>query len=192
MDNGQKRVIIVHCWEESPQYCWYPYAKRELEARGYAVSVPQFPNPNHPTESMWVPYLSAQIGAPDHNVYLIGHSVGAITILRYLETLTEGQRIGGVITVAGFTDSMGYGVFENFFTTPLPFALLRHRARRFVAIRSDNDPYIEPKYGDILRDKLGAQLIVVPGAKHFSGPLDAEDSCTSFPEVVGAILQASA
>ena len=28
-----KRVIIIHCWEGYPKYCWYPYVKKELEEK---------------------------------------------------------------------------------------------------------------------------------------------------------------
>ena len=28
-----KRAIIVHCWDGYPEYCWYPYVKKELESK---------------------------------------------------------------------------------------------------------------------------------------------------------------
>lgn len=30
-----KRVILVHCWEGYPDYCWYPQTEKELEEKGF-------------------------------------------------------------------------------------------------------------------------------------------------------------
>jgi predicted alpha/beta hydrolase family esterase len=48
----------------------------------------------------WVAYLSEIAAEPDEDLYMIGHSAGCITILRYLETID--RRIGGAVLVAGF------------------------------------------------------------------------------------------
>src|SRR5579864_5467326 len=98
------RVVIVHCWNGYPEYCWYPETKRELEEKGFQVEVPSFPETDSPKLSLWLPKLKEVVGKPDQELFLVGHSAGAITILRYLETLTGGERVGGVILVAGFTD----------------------------------------------------------------------------------------
>ena len=37
------RVIIIHCWEGYPEYCWYPQTKKELEKEGFEVRVPEMP-----------------------------------------------------------------------------------------------------------------------------------------------------
>ncbi len=37
----------------------------------------------------------ALIGNPDNETYLVGHSLGSPTILRYLESLQDDQMIGG-------------------------------------------------------------------------------------------------
>ena len=185
----KKGVIIIHCWEESPEYAWYPYAKRELEARGYEVQVPEFPQPLQPLMRLWVPFLTRTIGRPDENLYLVGHSIGAVTILRYLETLQPEQRIGGAVLVAGFTDHMGYyDAFGTFFTQPLKFERIKNSARAFAAIHSDDDPYVDLKYGTVFQRELGAKLIVVPRGRHFSGPLGKPDSCTELPAVVESIV----
>src|SRR3989344_2014241 len=107
------RAIIVHCWEGYPKYCWYPYVKKELEEKGFSVKVPTFPETGH----------------PDTNLFLIGHSVGCITILRYLETFSENERVGGVVLVAGFTDNIGYEELSNFFTTPIDFERIRGKSK---------------------------------------------------------------
>lgn len=183
-----KRAIIVHCWDGYPKYCWYPYVKKELEARGFKVMVPAFPETDAPKLDKWLPVLKEAANTPDKDLYLIGHSVGCITILRYLESLAPKQKVGRVVFVAGFTDDLGFEELKNFFATPINFEKIKQKSNRFVAIHSDDDPYVPLKHGDIFKEKLGAELIVKHNFKHFSGPVDKEESCTELPEVVESVL----
>ncbi len=103
-----KRVFIIHCWDGRPNYCWYPWVKKELEKNGFQVNVPAMPETEMPRMEKWVPELRKLVGSPDKDVYLVGHSVGCITILRYLESLKENEKIGGAVLVAGFTDDLDF------------------------------------------------------------------------------------
>jgi uncharacterized protein len=186
-----KRAIIIHCWGGKPNYCWYPDTKKNLESQGFQVSVPAMPDTDNPDQEKWVPVLKEAVGTPDQEVYLIGHSIGVATIFRYLEDLPEGQRIGGAVLVAGFTDNLGYEEISNYFQTPLDFAKIKSHCGKWVLIHSDNDPYVPLKYGDELKGKLGAELIIKHKMGHFSGPIDNEKSCTELPDVVDPILKIS-
>ena len=184
-----KRAIIVHCWDGYPNYCWYPQTKKELEEKGFLVEVPQMPETNLPKLSLWLPKLKKVIGTPDESLILVGHSAGVITILRFLEGLKEGEKVGGVVMVAGFSDDLGYEELKNFFETPIDFEKVRKHCHNFVAIASDNDPYVPLKYGDIFKEKLGAKLIIKHQMGHFSGPVDDTESIISLPEVSEEILK---
>ena len=186
-----KRAIIVHCWSGTPEYCWYPYVKKELEAEGFEVVVPALPGTDQPELARWLPIARAIIGTPDEETWLIGHSAGCITILRYLESLSAGETIGGAVLVAGFIDSLGYKELENFFLEPLNFAAIRKHCARFTLIHSDNDPYVPLAQGILLKEVLQAELIVKHRAGHFSGSVDEPGSCTELPEVVVAIQKYS-
>ncbi|NIM46604.1 MAG: hypothetical protein GTN40_00380 [Candidatus Aenigmarchaeota archaeon] len=179
-----KKVIIIHCWEGYPDYCWYQWAKKELEKKGYEVLVPKMPETDLPKFKKWLSKLKGMVGKPSKDVYLIGHSLGCITILRYLESLGANERIGGAVLVAGFTDSLGYKEIRSFFKSPIDFKKIRLHCSKFIAIHSDNDPYVSLKYGDIFKEKLGAKLIVKHNKGHFSGEIENEESCTKLPEVV--------
>lgn len=183
-----KKVVIVHCWDGHPEYCWYPQTKKELEEKGFKVKVPAMPETNLPKLSLWLPKLKEIVGEPNEDLYLVGHSVGVITILRYLEQLKDNQKVGGVVMVAGFTDDLGYEELKNFFETPIDFEKIKTKTNHFVAIHSDNDPHVPLKQGDIFKEKLGAKLIVKHDMGHFSGPVDDTKSITSLPEVSEAIL----
>lgn len=116
-----KRAIIVHCWSGTPDYCWYPWVKQQLEAKGFTVTVPAMPETDEPKLKLWLPKLIETVGEPDEELYLIGHSAGCITIMRYLEQLPANVKIGGIVFVAGFTHNLGFEELTNFFTTALDF-----------------------------------------------------------------------
>lgn len=191
MNDPNKRAIIVHCWGGYPEYCWYPHAKRELEKEGFEVLVPAMPDTDEPKVSTWLSKLQEVAGSVDENIYFIGHSAGCVTILRFLESLPDSQRVGGVVFVAGFTDDLGFEELKNFFVTPLNFEKIKSKTKTFIAIASDDDPYVPLDRKDILKEKLGAEIIVKHGAKHFSGAADGEDACTELPDVVDAIVRIS-
>lgn len=180
-----KRAIIVHCWGGNPEYAWYPDTKKQLEKLGYVVSVPAMPNTDEPQLTEWLPYLTSIIGVPDEELVLIGHSLGNVTIMRYLESLSADQTVSRVIMVAAFTDQLGFKELENFFETRLNFEAIQPKAKGgFVVIQSDNDPYVSAQYDERLKEDLAAKLIIKHNAGHFSGEVDKEETCLSLPDVV--------
>ena len=180
-----KKVIIIHGWEGSPEGDWFPWLKKELENRGFEAQVPAMPNTNEPTLSGWLSHLQGVVGKVDENTYLVGHSLGVITILRYLESLSGDKKIGGVVLVAGFPEPIGYKELNSFFLKPLDYGKVKGFINKVVAIYSDNDPEVPLKNGEILRDKLGAKLIAVPKAGH----LNAEDGFTELPIALESVLE---
>ncbi len=186
-----KKVIIIHCWEGYPNYCWYPWIKQELESRGYEVLVPEMPETNFPNFDKWLSKLKETIGEPNEDVYLIGHSLGCITILKYLESLKDNEKIGGAILVAGFTDDLGYKEIKSFFETLIDFQKIKLHCSKFVVIHSDDDPYVSLKYGDIFKKELNAKLIVKNNMGHFSGKIEKKESCTKLPDVLENLLEMS-
>ncbi|HTH71890.1 MAG TPA: alpha/beta fold hydrolase [Candidatus Pristimantibacillus sp.] len=187
-----KRVIIVHCWGGTPDYCWYPWAKKELEAKGFQVTVPAMPETDEPKLAAWLPQLAQAIGTPDEETYLVGHSLGCPTIMRYLEQLPDGVRVGGVIFVAGFDNDLGFEELKNFFQTPLNLSQIRPKAARgFYNLHSDNDQYVPVENSKNLQAGLGGEAVILHNMGHFSGPVDNEASCTELPEVITAVEQLS-
>lgn len=184
-----KRAIIIHCWGGSPDYCWYPRTKADLAAEGITTAVPAMPNTDEPALATWLPALKAAIGVPDEEMVLIGHSVGCITILRYLEQLPPDQRVKGLVLVAGYTHDLGFAELKSFFSTPINFELIQEKTEHIVAIASDNDPYVPVDQGEIFRQKLGAHLIVKHHMGHFSGPKDDEVLCIVLPDVTKSVLK---
>lgn len=128
------------------------------------------PNTDHPEESEWVAELRSTIGETGgDDIYLIGHSLGCITILKYLETLRDDQKIKACVFVAGFTRRFrGYsGGHESFFTKALDMEHIKTRVDTIIAIQSEDDSNVGFEELKEFEDKLGARTIAVTGMGHF-------------------------
>ena len=182
-----KRVFIIHGWEGNPDHGWYPWLKKGLEGKGFEVHVPAMPDTEKPEFGAWLEHLTRTVGEPDGDCCFVGHSLGCITILRYLESLKRDQKVGGVVFVGGYVSHLGYEELGSFFRTFVDWEKIKQHCGRFVAIHSDNDPYVSLHYGDLFKENLGAEVIVKHGMKHFSG----DDGIKELPDALEAVLKIS-
>lgn len=184
----KKRVFIIHGWEGNPSLHWIPWLKMELEKKGYEAVTPQMPNTMTPDFNSWVGYLHKIITDPNENTVLVGHSLGCITILRYIESLKKEIKVGGAVFVAGFGINLSYYGYKNelssFFKTPVMWNNIKKHCEKFVAINSKDDPYVGIKNSDLFKQKLNARTIVHEKRGHYN----AKDSVIEFPELLNIIL----
>lgn len=183
----KKMAFLIHGWGGYPEESWLPWLKNKLEKKGFEVFVPVMPDTNHPKMDAWLEHLEKLVGTPDEECYFVGHSLGCITILRYLETLEGGKKVGGAVLVAGFSDHLNIRDLGTFFETPIVWEKIKLRCGNFVAIHSDNDPYVPLKHADVFKEKLGAEIIVEHGMKHFSG----DDGVNELPVALESVLKIS-
>ena len=181
-----RRVVIVHGWGGSPQDCWIPWLKEKLEGEGFSVAVPNMPDTNNPDMGAWVGRLREEVGKPNEELYLVGHSLGNITILRYLESLEDDKKVGGAVLVAALIESEKEKI-RQFFTAPIMWDRIRNSCPKFVAINSDDDPHVPLSHGETIEENLGADLIVQENMGHFS----SGDGFTELPIVLESILKIS-
>jgi hypothetical protein len=179
-----KRAFIIHGWQGNPNSNWFPWLKAELAKLGYEVFVPAMPDSYKPQAKDWIGCMNATIGIPTKSDYLIGHSLGVIAILRYLEQLKEGQEIGGAVLAAGFSyNNLGIKDCDSFFYTPVDWAAIKGHCRNFTVLHSDDDPYVPLAHSAVFKEKLGAKLIIEHGMRHLL--------VDRFPDALNAVLDIS-
>lgn len=147
------------------------------------------PNPDTPVFNEWFSKLREEITNPDENTYLVGHSLGCITILRFLESLDVNQKVGGAIFVAGFGHDLEYkgynGELSSFFETPIDWEKIKTKANKFVVVHSRDDEWVPLEHNKLYQDKLGAESIILNGFGHFSG----DDGVAELPVVLSKLLE---
>ncbi len=180
-----KKAILIHGWDGYPEEGWRPWLKDELEKQNFEVIVPAMPNSAKPKMNEWLKHLEEIVGHPDGSYYFVGHSLGCITILRYLESLDKDVNIGGVVSVAGFTSNLGFDELDTFFQSKINWNKIKSYCKNFVAIHSDNDPYVSLHYADFFKDNLDAEVIIENNKKHFSG----EDNINELPSALESVLK---
>lgn len=164
-----KRIILVHGFASSPAMYWFPWLKEELEKAGHRVEAPQMPDPFTPMIEEWVPFLSKVVGEPDEDTIFIGHSIGCQAIIRYLETLPEGKKVGGAIFVAPFIvlPDLEKEVVKPWVQTPIDFDKVGRILPRSTAIFSEDDPLIPLENKNHFENKLKSKIITLIGFNHF-------------------------
>ena len=182
----------MHGWDGSPKNCWFPWLKNKLEEKGFAVWVLSMPHPENPTISDWVGHLASVVGKADKNTYLVGHSIGCQTVLRYIEQLQK--PIGGVVCVAGFFRLLHLVTDEEkeiakpWLETRMDLKKIKRSAGNIVAIFSDDDPDVDLEDKKLFEKYLNAKTIVEHRKGHFSddaGVKELSSALASVLEIAG-------
>lgn len=164
-----KKVFIVHGFEGSPNGGWRGWLMQELEKQDvYACALPM-PTPEAPILQEWVGEISRAIEMNKNDeMYLVGHSLGATAILRYLENTDA--KVNGVVLVSGPIIKTMNRKIDSFLETPFDFEAIKRKSEKFVVIHGDNDPYVPiADNGDVCSRALNAQYIVIRNGGHLNG-----------------------
>ena len=189
-----KRVILAHGWDGTPTTGWFPWLQKELESRGFEVTAPQLPETGSPHIDVWVAALASAVGTVDEETYLVGHSMGCQAIVRFLETLPEGAKAGGVVFVAGFfrpltglESEAEMEVDREWSDTPVAFEKVRSHMEKSFAIFSDNDPWVPLENADDFKNKLESEVVV----QHEQGHFNESGGFRELPIVLQKLLEMS-
>ncbi|MFA6278941.1 MAG: alpha/beta hydrolase [Candidatus Paceibacterota bacterium] len=189
-----KRVFIIHGWGGYPNEGWFPWLKEELEKRGFVVQIPEMPNTEEPKIEVWIPFLSKLVGQADENTFFVGHSIGCQTIIRYLQTLPDGVKIGGAVFVAGWYNLRNLETEEEeriagpWVNEPRDDEKIRKIVNHAIAIFSDDDQFVIPENQKSWKEKIGAEIVVEHAKGHFS----EETGIKELPSVLEAVLRIDA
>jgi predicted alpha/beta hydrolase family esterase len=187
-----KRVFIIHGWGGLTSHGWYPWIKKELDAKGYDAYLPQMPNTDAPNMKKWMSFITKTVGKADEDTYFVGHSIGCQTIVRYLESIDG--KVGGAVFVAGWLPPvMVTGLTDEekpiampWVNTPIDYEKIGKTTKKFTAIFSDNDPYVPLENAKFFREKLGAKIIIEKGKGHYT---EDEDNCMELPIALNELLK---
>jgi predicted alpha/beta hydrolase family esterase len=171
------RLCIVPRWGGTARSDFYPWllAQPAVRARFGEILLPEIAQPGEPTIAAWVESLQQVTGGAGSGglgrTYFLGHSVGCQAVLRFLERSSGNTPAAGVLCVAGWWNvDRPWDSIVPWLESPMDVARVRAAARRFHVLLSDNDPFTADwrENERAWRERLGAEVRCVSGAKHFN------------------------
>jgi uncharacterized protein len=182
-----ERIVIVHGYQANTRAHWFPWLAERAAELGGRVEVVELPDPQDPVRADWDAAVADAIGTADEGTWVIGHSLGSITALRWAASLPADARLGGILLVAGFGEQLDTIPELDGYLAEVPtdadIARIREVAGAIRSIHSDDDAIVPPPYSERIAARLGVEPIVVPGGGHF---LDREGWLEA-PEVLAAL-----
>jgi hypothetical protein len=171
-----KKVYLIHGWGGSSRGGWFDWLRKELEEKGINVYAFDMPETNSPKISKWVGFLNQNVKEIDEDTSFVGHSVGCQAIMRFLEKLPENIKVNGCVFVAGWfnlkeeasEDEEDREIAKPWIETPIDFEKVKNHCDNFLAIFSDNDPYVPLSDKEIFKEKLNAEIIIKSNQEHFN------------------------
>lgn len=172
-----KKILIVHGYHASSQSHWFPWLKAILEQQGATVYIPNLPNSSFPDPVEWLQCLEDMPFSIDEYTLCIGHSLGCITLLKFLDTHKQQlHKIGGYILVSGFSKIFDKGLSSEEFALlqehtnyQLDYKEVMNITDHRVSIVSSNDYLVTPDLSLELAKALHTKIVMVENAGHFLG-----------------------
>lgn len=183
-----KKVYIIHGWEGSPDFGWLYWLRKELNTLGVETIGLSMPHPELPTINDRVQALQDQI-IPNQDTYIVAHSVGVQTALRWLQTLPEGVCIGGLVSVAGrfhleLSDEESALQARPRLETPIDTELVKNHCKMIVALFSDTDEWVPVTDSEEFITRLDAEVVV----EHDMGHIHWLDPQKGYPLLKDIVL----
>lgn len=165
-------VYIVHGFQSSPHDNWFEWLAQQARSAGAVVTIPAMPAPDYPQAAVWQQTLDRIIGQPEAQTILVGHSLGVITLLRFLSR-HQPAKLCGLILAAGFASRLPtLHMLDEYIDASQPdFSALQHISMPVHSIISTNDPYVPEAAGRSIAASLHSHIDYVPNGGH----LMAED-----------------
>lgn len=167
-----KKVFIIHGLNGQPNGGWRPWLMGELAHRDIYACALAMPTPDAPVAAQWIAEIARQcVSSSSDDIYLVGHSLGATAIVRYLEHPAT-KPIAGAVLVSGPAKHLpdaGKKHIDTFVDHDFDFEAARKNCPRFCVIHGDDDTVVPPDHATFLARQLDAQLIWIKNGAHLNG-----------------------
>ncbi|MDH6311004.1 putative alpha/beta hydrolase family esterase [Dysgonomonas sp. PFB1-18] len=175
-------IYVVHGYTANSQANWYPDLKNHLESENIRVHIFDMPNSHAPVEKEWLDFLEANITNLDDKSIFIGHSLGCVTILRFLENKNT-DNIESLFLVSGFIENSPIPELSEFVKEEIDHSNFIETIKNRVVISAEDDDIVPYPYSEVLAKKLNAQFKLLETGKHF---ID-RDGFTAFPYLTNLV-----
>jgi predicted alpha/beta hydrolase family esterase len=137
--------------------------------------IPTMPTKNPEMETMLKFIIDK--GFVDQGTVVIGHSLGSVLALRLAERISFKRGI----LLAGWDYNDLTPEHQSFWPSMMNHELIKKNVAEWVAIISDNDPYVTKAIAHEMAARLGAKTVDVGAKGHF---LTKDNAVTEVPEIL--------
>ena len=179
-------VYIVHGYTASSTQNWFPWLREKLGERGVRTVVLDMPDSSAPRKDKWDSWLDQHIEEYDEETVFAGHSLGCVSLLRFLNRQDEARKVRGIVLVSGFTEPVPtLPMLNPFLEDPINSTKIIRMAKCRTAFTAPNDRIVPSVYTERMAKILAAELRSIENGGHF---LDRE-GFTMFPQVYDEICR---
>lgn len=175
-----KKIFIVHGFGGEPNGNWKPWLMAELMNLGVYACALAMPNPKNPICNGWIEEISRAVESSKRDqVYLVGHSLGSVAILRFLE-ITKAKNIKGAVFISSPIYKTTKAKVATFLKKPFDFKTIKKNAKKTLVIHGDNDRNVSVEQGVFLAEQLKSEILIIPKGGHLGG----SDGYFTFPQLL--------
>lgn len=174
------RVVLIHGYNANPEMNFHPWLLKELKDRGVEVIAPKLPLEGEPSPLECVEALIQAVGQLDDQTVIVGHSLGGVVALRYLEAAEAASTPRAVILV-GSPWLIKNEKIKSFFLSDFDYDVVMWKAKEFVIVHDKEDKLVPFDHAQKYAKMLGGELVATEGQDHF---MEAE-----YPILLDVILR---
>ena len=181
-----RRTVIVHGYMARPDSHWFPWLAEQLEERGQSTAILELPSPDAPDAEAWKQTIMGRLSRADEQTFVVAHSLGTISTLRALNGLPDDTKIGGLVLVSGFSETLEpIPALDGFLEDGVDLERAALRFGDCVVITARDDEIVPPELSERLAEGLDCKIHVLEAGGHFLG----SDGHTTLPLVLEEVLR---
>lgn len=175
-------IYVVHGYTANSQANWFPDLKNQLESDNVKVHIFDMPDTYAPKEKEWLDFLEKNITDFDGKLIFIGHSLGCVTILNFLED-KDMDNIESLFLISGFVEESPIPELSEFVIKKINYSKFIESIKNRVVVSAKDDDIVPYRYSETLAERLNSRFELLEAGKHF---ID-RDGFTKFPYLVDLI-----
>ncbi len=176
------RVVLIHGYNANPEMNFHPWLIQQLKDKGIEVIAPKIPLEGEPDVLLCIDALVQAVGRLDEKTIILGHSLGGVLALRYLEAAEAVSTPRAVMLIAAPWQTKSETI-KNLFLSEFDYDVVAWKAKEFVIVHDKEDTMVPFDHALKYQKMLNAELIETTGNNHY---MDAE-----YPILFETILRKS-
>jgi predicted alpha/beta hydrolase family esterase len=163
---SKRKIYLIHGYTAYSTANWFPAFRQAFENTDTEVIVFDMPNSQYPKYEEWLQHLEKEIVSYSESDIFIGHSLGCVTLLNYLNRNRTGK-VKAYYLISGFVEETPLPELTEFVIPKLDYDYLKELTDTRVAISAKDDDIVPYDYSVRMAEKLNITPDILPEGKHF-------------------------